>query len=380
MRRGDSTVVIGASAAGLAVARCLQERGLGALVLEQKPQVGEAWRRHYDRLHLHTPRDGSALPYRAMPSSFPTYPSRLQVIDYLEHYAAGLKTPPLFNQAVKAVRQEHGVWVTVTDDRVFASNNVVIATGCARKPVVPSWPGQERYTGRLIHSADYRNGYGFANHRVLVVGFGNSAAEIAVDLAENGAHPTLSVRGAVNVIPRDVLGIPVQSLGLMQRLFPPRVADMINAPVVRLAIGDITRHGLRKLPYGPATQVRERGQIPVIDAGTMKLIRKGVIAVRPGIAAFTDTGVVFVDGVREAFDTMILGTGYRPAVDEFLKGADAAVDSHGMPTVSGGATALPGLYFCGFKVTLGGTLKQIGIEARAIASLIDAETATLSTA
>ena len=275
MRRGDSTVVVGASAAGLAVARCLQEKGLSALVLEQKPQVAEAWRRHYDRLHLHTSRDGSALPYRAMPSTLPTYPSRLQVIDYLEHYAAGLKEPPLFNQTVKTVRHERGVWVTATEDRIFASNNVVIATGNTRKPVVPTWPGMERYTGRVTHTADYRNGYALANHRVLVVGFGNSAAEIAVDLAENGAQPTLSVRGAVNVIPRDVLGIPVQSLGLVQRLFPPRVADLINAPVVRLAVGDITKHGLRKLPFGPATQVRELGQIPVIDAGAMKLIRRG---------------------------------------------------------------------------------------------------------
>lgn len=380
MRRGDSTVVVGASAAGLAVARCLQEKGLSALVLEQKPQVAEAWRRHYDRLHLHTPRDGSGLPYRAMPSTYPTYPSRLQVIDYLEHYAAGLTEPPLFNQVVKSVSHERGFWTTVTDDRVFASNNVVIATGYTRKPVMPTWPGMDRYTGRVIHTSDYRNGYALANHRVLVVGFGNSAAEIAVDLVENGAQPTLSVRGAVNVIPRDILGIPVQSLGLMQRLFPSRVADLVNAPMVRLTVGDITRHGLRKLPYGPATQVRELGQIPVIDVGTMKLIRKGAIAVRPGIAAFTEDGVVFADGTREPFDTVILGTGYRPEVADFLKGADAAIDDHGSPTVSGGTTALPGLYFCGFKVTLGGTLKQIGVEARAIAALIETETARLSTA
>jgi cation diffusion facilitator CzcD-associated flavoprotein CzcO len=236
----------------------------------------------------------------------------------------------------------------------------------------------ERYGGRVLHSSEYRNGWPFAHHRILVVGFGNSAAEIATDLAEHGAQPTLSVRGAVNVIPRDVLGIPVQSLGLMQRLFPPRVADLINAPVIRLTIGDITKHGLRKLPYGPATQVRELGQIPVLDAGTMKLIRKGAITVRPGIAAFTDDGVVFSDGKREAFDAVVLGTGYRAAVGEFLLGADAVLDEHGEPRVSGSATALPGLYFCGFTVTLGGTLKRIGIEARAISRLIADETAMLN--
>lgn len=378
MRQGDSTVVIGASAAGLAVARCLEAKGLSALVLEAKPQVAESWRRHYDRLHLHTSRDGSALPFEPMPANFPKYPGRLQVVDYLERYASTLKQPPMFNQTVRSVRQDGGAWVTTTDDRMFASNNVVIATGHTREPVVPSWAGMDRYSGRVLHSSEYRNGWPFAHHKVLVVGFGNSAAEIAMDLAEHAAKPTLSVRGAVNVIPREVLGIPVQSLGLMQRLFPPRIADLINAPVIRMTVGDITKHGLAKLPYGPATQVRELSQIPVLDAGTMKLIRKGAIAVRPGIAAFTDDGVVFADGKREGFDAVVLGTGFRAAVGEFLHSADAALDAHGEPLVSGNATALPGLYFCGFTVTLGGTLKRIGVAARAIAQVIADETAMLN--
>ena len=207
--QGDSTVIIGASAAGLG--RRAVPRGKGAVGAgsRARPQVAEAWRRHYDRLHLHTTRDASALPYVPMPSTFPTYPGRLEVIDYLEDYAARLKTPPRFNETVTAVEPaEGGVWYTRTPGQTFVSNNVVVATGHTRVPVRPTWPGLQRFGGPVIHSSDYRSGHDYASQSVLVIGFGNSAAEIAIDLHEHGAHPTLAVRGAVNVIPRDVLGIP----------------------------------------------------------------------------------------------------------------------------------------------------------------------------
>lgn len=381
MRQGDSTVVVGASAAGLAVARCLEQKGLSALVVEQNPQVGEAWRRHYDRLHLHTPRDGSALPYEPMPAAFPTYPSRLQFIDYLERYAAKLKTPPLFSAPVLSIAPAaDGLWQTKTANQTFVSNNVVVATGHTRVPVVPTWPGLYRFGGPVTHSSEYRNGYPYAHQSVLVIGFGNSGAEIAVDLHEHGARPTLAVRSAVNIIPRDILGIPSQSLGLIQRLFPPRIADLINAPVIAATIGNIRKHGFRKHPYGPTTQIKVHKQIPVLDVGTMKLVRRKAITVRPGVTAFTEVGAIFADGTHGAFDAVILATGYRPGLEGLLGGVPGVLDAHGEPLVSGAATTAPGLYFCGFTVTVGGTLKQIGVESQAIATLIADETATLNTA
>lgn len=378
MQQGDSTVVIGASAAGLSVARCLEERGLSALILEQNPQVAEAWRRHYDRLHLHTTRDGSALPYEPMSPNFPTYPSRLQFIDYLEQYAAKLRTRPRFNETVIAVEPaEGGLWQTRTATQSFVSNNVVVATGHTRVPFRPTWPGLQRFGGPVLHSSEYRNGYPYAHQSVLVVGFGNSGAEIAIDLHEHGASPTLAVRGAVNVIPRDVLGIPTQSLGIVQRIFSPAVADVINEPVIRLAIGDIRRHGFQKLPYGPTTQIKVHKSIPVLDIGTMRLVRRGAIKVRPGVTAFTEIGAIFADGTHGAFDAVILATGYRSGLEALLSGTPGVLDDHGEPLVSGGTTVAPGLYFCGFIVTVGGTLKQIGVEAPVIATLIAAEAAAM---
>ena len=366
------TLIVGAGAAGLAVARCLDELGLDSVVLEQRPHVGDLWRNAYERLHLHTPRSISGLPHQPMPRSFPRYPARLQMIDYLEHYARQLRRSPLFNRQAMSIRRRDGRWLTQTAGEAFASDNLVIATGNARKPVSPRWEGMEAYRGRVLHASEYRTGRAFRGQNVLVVGFGNSACEIAIDLHEHGALPSMSVRGAVNVIPRDVFGIPVVGLGILEAALPPRVADFVNTPIVRLLIGDISRYGLRRLPQGATRQIRERQQIPLVDIGTIALIRGGMVTVRPGIARFSETGVTFVDSVSGDFDAVILGTGYRAALGELLGGADGVLDRDGTPLVSGAPTAQPGLLFCGFEVVPSGVLRQIGIEARRIARFIAA--------
>jgi cation diffusion facilitator CzcD-associated flavoprotein CzcO len=366
------TVIIGASAAGLAVARCLEEAGDRPILIEAEAQVGTMWRNAYRRLHLHTPRGRSGLPHLPMPASYPRYPSRQQVVDYLEAYAAALKTPPRFGVRATAVRRDGARWQVETPVEDFGADTVVIATGNTRVPDRPTWPGMDQYGGRLLHSADYRSGADFAGQRVLVVGFGNSACEIAVDLSEQGAAPSLAVRGAVNVIPRELLGIPIVQFGLIQRLTSPAVSDALTAPILRAAIGDITRLGLRRLPYGPAVQVAEHQHIPLIDHGTIALIRQGKIEVRPGIARFTRSGVEFTDGRMADYDGVVLATGFRPALADLLPGISDVLDPGGAPLVSGAATAAPGLFFCGFVVMPSGTLRQIGSEARAIAAAITA--------
>ena len=207
-----STAIVGASAAGLAVAACLKRQGVDYILLEQGEQVAGRWRHHYDRLHLHTPRGLSGLPYRPMPSTYPRYPSRDQVVAYLEEYAHALDLVPCFNQHVVSVQQEAAGWITHTQDGSYRSRCVVLATGHARHPHVPTVPGRDRFAGTVLHSQDYRTGTAYAGQSVLVVGFGNSGGEIALDLLEHGATPAVAVRSAVNVVPRDIYGIPVLAL------------------------------------------------------------------------------------------------------------------------------------------------------------------------
>jgi cation diffusion facilitator CzcD-associated flavoprotein CzcO len=358
-------VVVGASAAGLAVSACLKRVGVPHVLLDQAPAVGAAWRAHYARLHLHTPRGASSLPGLDFPPDVPRYASRLQVVAYLERYVEALGLAPRLGQRVRAVRREGEGWVTETDLGRFTSGHVVIATGLTRVPFVPSWPGRMDYRGEVVHSAAYGDGERFRGQRVLVVGFGNSAGEIALDLHERGARPTLAVRGAVNVIPRDLLGLPILAVAALFRPLPPRLADLLSAPLTRAAVGDLESLGLKRLPYGPLEQIARDRHIPLLDIGTIAAIRAGRVAVRPGVECFTATGVRFDDGREEDFGAVVAATGYRARVADFLQ-AEGVCDEAGTPRVSG-AEAAPGLWCCGFHVSPAGMLREIGIEAQRIA-------------
>ena len=123
------------------------------------------------------------------------------------------------------------------------------------------------------------------------------------------------------------------------------------------------------MPYGPNVQIRKHGRVPLLDIGTVALLRKGAIQVRPDIGRFTESGVVFCDGRNEDFAAVVLGTGYRPVVSEFFADANAVCSRDGAPKQSG-TEVLPGLYFCGFHVSPTGMLREIALESRRIATSI----------
>ena len=362
-------VIVGAGPAGLACAATLLQRGVQPLILEQADTVGSVWRRHYDRLHLHTDRAHSALPGLPMPRSYPRYPSRAQVVAYLESYAAHFDLRPVFRSKVGRVQREGTLWHVETAGAVHTAPVVVIATGWADFPHTPHWPGQEGYRGKIVHSSNYRNPAPHRGERVLVVGFGNSGGEIALDLAEAGVDVTMAVRGPVRIVPRDLLGLPILTWAILQQWLPPRVADFLNAPLLRLAVGPTDGLGLQMERKGPLRMIAEEGRIPLLDIGTLARIRDGSIKVRGGIAHFTGDGVTFADNLSERFDTVILATGFRPDLRPLLPDTPDAFDAHGLPRVTGQATGEPGLFFCGQRVVPTGQLREIGIEAARIARL-----------
>jgi len=364
-----NTIIIGAGPAGLAVGACLKQAGVESIILEQSDKVGSVWRRHYDRLHLHTDKKNSELPFAPFPKEYPRYPSRDQLVDYLESYAKKFDLDIRFNQQVTLAQREEIQWKVSTQDNQYLAPNLVIATGNAREAFIPEWKGQNSFKGRIIHSSEYKNGEQFRGQNILVVGFGNSGGEIAIDLFEHGAKPSIAVRNAVNVIPRELAGIPILSIGIAQRNMPAWLADAMNAPILRAVIGDITKHGLHKLPYGPATQIQNTKHIPLIDVGTMKLIKQGNITVCRGLDQFTENGVRFTDGKEARFDAVILATGYRPRVNAFLNATDT-YDEDGTPISTGQESSSPGLYFCGYYVSPTGMLREIAIEAKHISTTI----------
>jgi cation diffusion facilitator CzcD-associated flavoprotein CzcO len=365
-------IIISAGPAGLAAAAALRARGLNTAILEKSDAVGAVWRRHYDRLHLHTDRARSALPGLPIPKAYGRYPSRAQVVEYIEHYTARFDLKPIFNAPVHAVRREGRGWRVEAGENSRTAPNVVVATGWADYPHAPTWPGMETFGGPIVHSSRYRNPAPFAGKRILVIGYGNSGGEIALDLAEAGIDVVLSVRGPVNIIPRELFGVPILFFPAAEQWLPPRLADALNAPLLRFAIGSIEKLGLKRSSKGPLQSIAEDGRVPLIDVGTLDAMRDGRIKLRGDIARFASDSVAFTQSPDERFDTIILATGFRPDLRPPLPDAKGVLTETGAPLVSGRATAEPGLFFCGAIPSAVGQFRQIGIEARRIADAAQA--------
>ena len=186
-------------------------------------------------------------------------------------------------------------WRVETDQGIWHSQVVVVATGQYSVPRLPSWPGRETFAGQLIHSSEYRNGRAWAGKRALVIGVGNSGAEIATDLADAGAsYVAVSIRTPPFLTRRQTYGLPVQLLSFPMSWLPPRVADKVASKIMRLAFGDMSRHGLMAPGYSPYQDQR----VPLIDVGFAAAVKQGRVSVRPDVASFTPTGVIFNDDRR----------------------------------------------------------------------------------
>jgi indole-3-pyruvate monooxygenase len=370
-------LVIGAGPAGLAVAGCLVQRGLRPVVIEKAAAVAASWRGHYDRLHLHTVKALSALPGLPFPAACPRYVPRQGLVDYLLSYAERYAIAPHLGEAAVAVTPVAGGWQTETAaGRRIVVCAVVVATGANHSPRLPTYAGQGLFAGRILHSHAYKNAAPFAGQRVLVVGMGNTGAEIALDLSEQGVRAALSVRSPMNIVHRDVLGRPTQVTSIALARLPIAWGDAIAKVFRNLTVGDLSRWGIRTSDVSPLRQLRELGKTPVIDIGTLARIKRGEIKVHPGIESFMPHALRFVDGTEAPFDAVIFATGYEAQLQRLFPGTDLPVDRNGMPVDVVGRGALAGVYFVGFDIRQpGGLLRAIGAEATDVAQAMVAATA-----
>lgn len=361
------TFIVGCSVSGLALAASLQKQGIEYVIIEKQAQIASPWRYHYDRLHLHTNKRVSNLPYKKFGKEVPRYPSRQQVIAYLEDYQRSFNINPIFNTEARAIRKENDYWVTETNNETFQSKYLIMATGVFGYPKPIFFQGMETFPNRIIHSCEYKTGKDYKGQKVLVIGFGNSACEIAIDLYEQGAIPSMSVRSPVNIIPRDIVGLPILEVSQFMGRLPPRVADIITSPLIRLVFGDLTKLGLKKKPYGPFEEIKNDRTIPVLDIGIIKHIRKGNIKVYGGIDHIEGNTVHFSDGTKNNFDVIVACIGFNRDIAEII-----AVDKSRFEDLNVCANqqkyfGKDGLYFCGFWVSPTGQIREIAADAQKIA-------------
>jgi len=363
-------VIVGGGPSGLSAAGALKRRGHAPVVLEQDERIGGRWAGRYERLHLHTVRRFSGLPHRGMPRDYPRYVHKDLFARYLQDYAEQFGLDVRLGERVHKVRADGRGWLVETDSAEWRARVVIVATGTYNERVVPPWPGVDAFRGRIVHSGEYHSGREFADTRALVVGIGNSGAEIAADLVEQGAaFVAISVRTPPPIMPRDLFGVvPVQLLGLALTPVPaPRLLDRAGAVVRRIGTGDLRKYGLGKAEWGPFTARRPA----VIDVGFLKQLKAGQIHVRPDVERFTRGGVVYADGKEEDFDVAVAATGFATGLTDFLDVHDA-VGNRGRPRFkSGRPTSFPGLYFLGFDETTRGVLFEANRDARRLARSID---------
>ena len=363
--------IVGAGPTGLAVAAELRRRGVECVVLERDGAIGQSWRRRYSRLHLHTVRWLSGLPGMALPRSAGKWVPKDAYADYLVTYAAHHGLEPRLGVEVRRIERRDGHWLLATSADDVEAETVVVASGFNSAPRLPDWPGRETFTGRLIHSASYVEPTPFAGEDVLVVGSGNSGAEIAVDLVEGGARRVrLSVRTPPIVVRRDTLGVPSQLLGIAIGRLPRRVVIPVSRALRTISIPDLAPYGL-PAPADGIAQFARTGTVPILDVGFVDAVRGGRVEIVAAVERLDGGDALLADGSRVAVDSVIAATGFRPGLEP-LVGQLGVLDAQGRPLVHGAETHpnAPGLYFAALSPTLSGLLREAAKDARRVAAAV----------
>ena len=366
-------LVVGAGPAGLAVAACLRKRGIGVLVVDRGDAIGDSWRHRYDRLHLHTPRVQSALPGLRMPRRYGRWVAKDDVAAYLATYADLHGIKPRFGTEVQSLGRDGDGWTAKTGTGILRARQVVVATGYNAAPIAPHWPGQGAFPGEVLHASAYSNAEKYRDQDVLVVGPGNTGAEIAADLAETGARTVwLAVRTPPNVVTRQLGPVPTTLLAISMDFSPAWLADPVNRVLQRLFVGDLTRYGLPAPRAGVVSQMRASGTTPTIDVGLIDALRAGRVTPVAALERFDGGEAVLADGTRLSPQTVIAATGYTTGLATMI-GHLGVLDDRGRPPGNGAKAAVPGLRFVGLSTPLKGLLLQINLDARAAARAIARE-------
>lgn len=378
---GADICIIGAGSSGVTVAKALKEAGLAFDLFEAGSDIGGMWRYNNDNgrsscyasLHIDTSRPNLGYSDFPIDPDLPDFLSHEQFLSHLEAYADrfGIRDRIIFNTEVMSVIPDGKRWrVSLTDGTTHDYGTVIVANGHLSDPSLPGFPGQ--FDGDVIHSHHYRTAAPFEGKRVMVVGLGNSAVDIAVDLCRRARHVIVSTRRSAWIMPKYLMGVPVdQWSGFLARklkLKTPAVRR-IMARLVRLGIGDQRRFGLPR-PKHPMW--REHA---TLSQELLPYIGHGWITMRPNVKELRGDRVAFDDGSEEAIDAIIYATGYKTTFP-FL-GPDVFD-----PAVQIGdlyrrmvLPDAPGLIFAGLVQPVGPTIPLVETQGKWIAALLSGKMA-----
>lgn len=365
--------VVGAGVAGLAVTRCLLDRGVDVLALDENPDIAHSWRNRYDSLRLNSVRWFSQMPGLPMPKRYGRWVSRDDLVEYVTEYAAPVRR--VLRNGCPVTRIERGGadcrWLLTVPGGLLGAHHVVLTTGLYHEPKFPCWPGRAAFAGTLLHAADYQRPEPFDDQDVVIVGAGVSGVDIAGDLLR-GRCRTLSVavRTAPGFLPRELYGVPLQPLSVANKHLPIKLQDMGATIIQRLSAGDLSKTPLGRPSEGMFSRLLRTGISPSVDDGEFLAgVRAGRVQILPAVADLDERGILTADGAHHPADAVIAATGYRTGLKSVLT-EPGFLNDEGIPAQYGPATRQwreSGMHVIGFTSPLTGHLREIGLLAKKVA-------------
>jgi thioredoxin reductase len=380
----EKVCVVGAGSSGITACQVLKSRGIPFDCFEKGSQIGGNWRYRNDNgmssayrsLHINSSRKLMSFKAFPMPEDYPDYPSHGHIADYFDAYAErfGLGEKIRFNTEVVSVESVDGEWDVTVED---ADGNreagryraVLVANGHHWDPrwPEPPFPGSDRFEGEQIHAHYYREPDVLEGKRVLVLGIGNSAVDIAVEASRIAAATFLAMRRGAYVLPKYLGGKPIDEASppVLSRL-PLPVQRFMMARLLKLAVGEMTDYGLPK----PDHKLLEAH--PTVSSEVLSRIGHGDIAVKPNIDRFAGGRTVrFADGSEEEIDLVVYCTGYRMSFPFLAPEVFAAPDNRMRLYRRVVAAERPGLYFIGFIQPLGPIMPIAEAQSEWVADLLE---------
>ncbi|MCL4238888.1 MAG: NAD(P)/FAD-dependent oxidoreductase [Anaerolineae bacterium] len=371
----DSVLVIGAGPAGIASAYFLGRAGIPYLVLDRAPVLASTWANLYPSLRLNTTRFYSHLPGRRFPWWFGLFPTAHQYHRYLEQFVHAHRLNIRLGVAIARVFPEGDGWRAETSAGSSWHPAVILATGRFSCPYTPPIPGHETFSGMLLHACDYRGPEPFAGRRVMVVGNGPSGVDIVTDLGAHAARPVLlAQRTGIVLRPRYPRGLPEQVWMMLAERLPAPLSDSLLRWVESAHFDRLEQIGIKV----PCSEAESSAAGATRGAELIQAVRGGRVVCVNGPARCEGPDVVLTDGSRHRVDALILATGYRPALFNYLDLGDVQTNHDGWPLrvdeppndMAAGKREVagwPGLYLVGTHYLGKGALCNSNVEAAAAA-------------
>jgi hypothetical protein len=371
----EKVCIIGAGSSGIVAAKIFKENNIPFDCFEKGSAIGGNWRFNNDNglsssyrtLHIISSKWNMRYSDFPMPDEFPDYGHHSDVLRYFENYVDhfGIREHITFRTEVKEVRPHDEHWqVSLSNNTTHRYRAVVVANGHHWKPKYPDFPGN--FSGKILHSHHYKTPEDYTGKRVLIVGIGNSACDIAIDLCRLAKQVVVSTRRSAYVIPKYLLGIPTDQWThpVLERLVPLSLRRKFFKLLVYLTVGNQERYGL------PRPQHKLLQEHPTLNQEFLSYVGHGRIKIKPNIQKLSGDNVEFVDGTKMPFDVIIYATGYQIAFPfipkEILDVKDNRVHfyRHVIPV------DLPNIYFLGLLQPLGAIMPLAEQQAKWIAGLL----------